>query len=109
MKALFTVQPAIGHLHPLIPVAQALESAGHGVAFCSSASFRPEVERYGFEYVDAGLDWITSDLTTWKAFPPMPAPPDPAFPAFAGPSSPTSPPARWSRTSWPSPRRGGPT
>jgi UDP:flavonoid glycosyltransferase YjiC (YdhE family) len=82
MKALFTVQPAIGHLHPLIPVAQALETAGHDVAFCSSASFRSEVERHGFEYFDAGLDWITSDLTTWSAFPPMPPPPDPAFPAF---------------------------
>jgi MGT family glycosyltransferase len=82
MKALFTVQPAIGHLHPLIPVAQALESAGHEVAFCSSASFRPEVERYGFEYFNGGLDWVTSDLTTWTAFPPMPPAPDPAFPAF---------------------------
>jgi UDP:flavonoid glycosyltransferase YjiC (YdhE family) len=82
MKALFTVQPAIGHLHPLIPVAQALKSAGHEVAFCSSASFRPEIERYGFEHFDAGLDWVTSDLTTWTAFPPMPPPPDPTFPAF---------------------------
>lgn len=82
MRTLFTVQPAIGHLHPLIPVAQALERAGHDVAFCSSASFRPEVEAFGFEYFDAGLDWVASDRSTWTPFPPMPAPPDPAFPAF---------------------------
>jgi MGT family glycosyltransferase len=82
MRALFTVQPAIGHLHPLVPVAQALEDAGHDVAFCSSASFRPAVEAFGFRYFDAGLDWVTSDLTTWTAFPPMPPPPDPEFPNF---------------------------
>ena len=82
MKALFTVQPAIGHLHPLVPVAQALRGAGYEVAFCSSASFRPEVEVFGFDYFDAGLDWVAADRATWTAFPPMPAPPDPAFPDF---------------------------
>jgi MGT family glycosyltransferase len=82
MRALFTVQPAIGHLHPLVPVAQGLEDAGHEVAFCSSAGFRPEVEAFGFDYFEAGLDWLTSDRSTWTPFPPMPAPPDPAFPEF---------------------------
>jgi MGT family glycosyltransferase len=82
MKALFTLQPAIGHLHPLIPVARALEEAGHTVAFCSSASFRGEVEKFGFDCFPAGLDWVTSDRSTWTHFPPMPPPPDPAFPEF---------------------------
>jgi UDP:flavonoid glycosyltransferase YjiC (YdhE family) len=82
VKALFTVQPAIGHLHPLVPVAQALQDAGHDVAFCSSPSFRAEVEAFGFDYFEAGLDWLTSDRSTWTPFPPMPAPPDPAFPEF---------------------------
>jgi MGT family glycosyltransferase len=82
MRALFTVQPAIGHLHPLVPVAQALERGGHEVAFCSSPSFRREVEPFGFEYFGAGLDWLTSDLTTWTPFPPMPPPADPDFPRF---------------------------
>jgi UDP:flavonoid glycosyltransferase YjiC (YdhE family) len=82
MRALFTVQPAIGHLHPLVPVAKALEEAGHEVAFCSSASFRSEVEAFGFDYLGAGLDWVTSDRSTWTHFPPMPPPPDPAFPEF---------------------------
>ena len=64
MKALFTVQPAIGHLHPLVPVARALEGAGHEVAFCSSAGFRREVEAFGFDFFGVGLDWVTSDRST---------------------------------------------
>jgi hypothetical protein len=82
MKALFTVQPAVGHLHPLVPVARALEEAGHEVVFCSPASFRGEVETFGFDCFPAGLDWVTSDRSTWTHFPPMPPPPDPSFPGF---------------------------
>jgi UDP:flavonoid glycosyltransferase YjiC (YdhE family) len=74
MRALFTVQPSIGHLHPLVPVATALSNAGHEIAVCSSASFRSEVEALGLAHVDAGLDWHTSDRSTWGAFPPMPPP-----------------------------------
>jgi UDP:flavonoid glycosyltransferase YjiC (YdhE family) len=81
MRVLFTVQPSTGHLHPLVPVAQALTEAGHEVAVCSSASFRGEVEAFGLTHIDAGLDWITSDHSTWGAFPPMP-PPGPEFAAF---------------------------
>lgn len=81
MRVLLTVQPSIGHLHPLVPVAGALQDAGHRVAICSSASFRPEVEEFGLEHIDAGLDWLTSDQATWDAFPPMP-PPGPDFANF---------------------------
>jgi len=82
MRTLFTVQPAIGHLHPLVPTARALRDAGHEVAFVSSPSFRPAIEAFGFECFGAGLDWVTSDMSTWSAFPPMPPPPDPAFGQF---------------------------
>jgi UDP:flavonoid glycosyltransferase YjiC (YdhE family) len=81
MRALFTVQPSIGHLHPLVPVARALEDGGHAVAVCSSPAFRAEVESFGLTYIDAGLDWHTSDQSTWTAFPPMP-PPGPEFAKF---------------------------
>ena len=81
MRTLFTVQPSVGHLHPLVPVASALSDAGHEVAVCSSASFRPEVEAFGLTHIDAGLDWHTSDQSTWGAFPPMP-PPGPEFGRF---------------------------
>jgi UDP:flavonoid glycosyltransferase YjiC (YdhE family) len=76
-----TVQPSVGHLHPLVPVARALSEAGHEVAICSARSFRPEVEAFGLPYFDAGLDWLTSDQSTWDAFPPMP-PAGAEFPAW---------------------------
>jgi UDP:flavonoid glycosyltransferase YjiC (YdhE family) len=82
VKILFTVQPAAGHLHPLVPVAQALTDAEHEVAVCSAASFRPEVDAFRLAYIDAGLDWLMSDRSTWEAFPPMP-PPGPEFAAWA--------------------------
>jgi UDP:flavonoid glycosyltransferase YjiC (YdhE family) len=81
MRVLFTVQPSTGHLHPLVPVAIALREAGHEVAVCSSAPFRPDVEAFGLTHIDAGLDWLTGDHSTWTAFPTMP-PPGPEFAAF---------------------------
>ena len=81
MRVLFTVQPSTGHLHPLVPVASCLTRAGHDVAVCSSASFRPEVEAFGLRHIDGGLDWLTGDQRTWRAFPPMP-PPGPEFARF---------------------------
>ncbi len=74
MRALLTVQPSVGHLHPLVPVARALSGAGHEVAVCSAPSFRPEVEAFGLTHIDAGLDWSMSDQATWGVFPPMPPP-----------------------------------
>ena len=61
MRVLFTLLPATGSLHPLVPVAEALARAGHEVAFCSSRSFRPEAEATGFACYEAGLDWLVSD------------------------------------------------
>ena len=69
MRVLFTVQPSTGHLHPLVPVARALSHAGHDVAVCSASSFRGEVEAFGLAHLDAGLDWVTADHSTWTAFP----------------------------------------
>ena len=82
MRCLFTVQPSTGHLNPLLPVAETLRDRGHEVAICSAASFRLEVARFGYEYFDAGLDWLTSDQSTWSAFGELP-PPGPEFAAFA--------------------------
>ena len=87
MRVLFTVQPSTGHLHPLVPLARALSAAGHEVAVCSSPSFGDEIEAFGLTHIPGGLDWITSDHSTWGAFPPMP-PPGPEFGPFA--SSPGS-------------------
>lgn len=42
------------HLNPLVPIARALEEAGHEVAFACSRDERPAVEGAGFRYVPAG-------------------------------------------------------
>jgi len=67
MRVLFTTQPASGHLHPLVPLAQALVTAGHEVTFACSPSFCPAVEASGFSAIAAGLAWLESAFD--EAFP----------------------------------------
>jgi len=69
MRVLFTTQPASGHLHPLVPIAQALVVAGHEVRFASSPSFCPDIAASGFTAIPAGLDWLESAfLATFPRF-----------------------------------------
>jgi UDP:flavonoid glycosyltransferase YjiC (YdhE family) len=56
MRVLFTTQPSFSHWHPLVPLAQALESAGHEVAFASTPGFCPSIEAKGFRSFRAGAD-----------------------------------------------------
>lgn len=58
MRALFTTQPAHGHLHPLVPFARAWVAAGHQAAFATAPLFCPAVEAMGFEALPAGLDYL---------------------------------------------------
>ena len=67
MNALITCTPGLGHFHPLVPLARALQSAGHDVTFVTSPSFRPWIERAGLPAVTAGADWTESEPE--KAFP----------------------------------------
>jgi UDP:flavonoid glycosyltransferase YjiC (YdhE family) len=67
VRVLVTTQPASGHLHPLVPLAQALVTAGHEVTFACSPSFCPAVEASGFPAIPAGLDWLESAFG--EAFP----------------------------------------
>ena len=64
MHLLFTTQPAYGHFHPLLPLATALQNAGHEVSFATSALFGPIVQATGFRVFAAGLDWLESDKST---------------------------------------------
>lgn len=61
MRALFTLLPGTGCLHPLLPLARALRDEGHGVAFVSSPSMRAEVEGHGMTFFGAGPCWHTSE------------------------------------------------
>ncbi|CAN5188883.1 glycosyltransferase [soil metagenome] len=67
MRVLFTTQPALGHFHPLVPLAQALTAAGHQVAVACAASFCPTVEASGLTAIPAGLDWLEEEILA--AFP----------------------------------------
>ena len=60
MRVLFTTNPGLGHLHPMVPIAEQLTLAGHEVAFACAASFCPKVEALGFRAFPAGLDWLES-------------------------------------------------
>lgn len=56
MRVLFTCIQGYGHLHPLVPLARALEEAGHEVAFSSSDRFCPRITQAGFPAFAAGPD-----------------------------------------------------
>ncbi|ABX04529.1 MAG TPA: glycosyltransferase [Herpetosiphon sp.] len=62
MRVLFTTNPGVGHLNPMLPLAHALQQAGHSLAFASAAAFGPTIEAHGFRCFAAGLDWLQSQL-----------------------------------------------
>jgi UDP:flavonoid glycosyltransferase YjiC (YdhE family) len=56
MRVLFTTQPMSSHWHRLVPLAQALESAGYEVAFASTPGFCASIGAKGFRTFPAGAD-----------------------------------------------------
>lgn len=62
MRVLFTTHPALGRFHPLVPLASALVSARHDVAFVSAPAFCPDIMASGFSAIPADLDWLKSEL-----------------------------------------------
>jgi UDP:flavonoid glycosyltransferase YjiC (YdhE family) len=62
IKVLVATNPGISHLHTMMPVMLALKQAGHEVAVASSQTFRPLVERLGFQSFVAGLDWFEPEV-----------------------------------------------
>src|SRR6218665_963170 len=59
MRVLFTSCPGYGHFHPLVPLARALQDAGHEVSFALAESYRQVVEHNGFRHFTAGIDLST--------------------------------------------------
>lgn len=55
-RFLFTTTPGYGHFHPLVPLARALEQAGHKVAFAGRAFLEPRVQAAGFAFFPVGTD-----------------------------------------------------
>jgi UDP:flavonoid glycosyltransferase YjiC (YdhE family) len=60
VRVLFTLLPATGSLHPLVPVAHALADAGHEVRFACAPSFEPAVRVHGIDARPAGIDFLFS-------------------------------------------------
>ncbi len=55
MRILITSSPPIGHVHPLVPIAQSLVTANHDVLWATGADACPVVEMAGLRAVQAGL------------------------------------------------------
>ena len=56
MRILFTFAGGSGHLEPLVPIAQAAQTAGHVVAFAGRPWMVPKVEALGFTAFAVGTD-----------------------------------------------------
>ncbi len=95
MRVLFTIPPGQGALHAALPLASALEEAGHETAFCSAASFEPQVKLYGRRYFTAGVDWLVNDARLLRRLADATGP---DLSALAGPDPDTW--AHWATNNW---------
>lgn len=55
-RFLFSSTSGYGHLHPLIPLARAIQEAGHHVAFAAREFVRPHIESADLEFFAVGSD-----------------------------------------------------
>lgn len=55
MRVLFTTTPGWGHLHPMVPLAKALQARGADVAWAAPDEVAPRLEATGFEVFPCGL------------------------------------------------------
>ncbi len=59
MRALCTCVPGYGHFHPMVPVARALQAAGHDVAFATTPVACATLGDFGFQCFPVGIDdWL---------------------------------------------------
>lgn len=56
LRFLFTTLPGYGHWHPLVPLARALQQAGHVVAFAGRPMLEPRLNAAGFRLFPIGSD-----------------------------------------------------
>lgn len=55
VQVLITTSPAIGHVHPMVPLAHALVAQGHDVLWATGPDGCPIVEAAGLKCVVAGM------------------------------------------------------
>ena len=56
MRVLFTTNPGSGHWHPLVPFAEALQTAGHEVAFATTPAACTSIAGLGFRCIPVGAE-----------------------------------------------------
>ena len=57
MNVLVSTIPGAGHIYPMVPLARALQDAGHDVRFGTTEPMRQTLADLGFELVPLGLPW----------------------------------------------------
>ena len=62
MRVLITTQPESGHRHPLVPLARALNTAGHDVAFASTPAGSSAIAANSFRCFSLGTDSTQEEL-----------------------------------------------
>lgn len=67
MRVLMTSQPGVGHWHPLVPLARALEAAGHEVAFAVTPATCAAISAAGLRGFPAGRDETPEELAERRA------------------------------------------
>lgn len=89
MRVLFTCNPGLGHVHPMMPLAQALAARGHDVRWAVAPEACGRIEAAGFGTFPAGIAGAERRaefdrcLTEALSLPPDKRP-DYVFPAFFG-------------------------
>lgn len=69
MRVLVTSSPPIGHVHPLVPLATALQQAGHDLRWATGPDAREIVATAGIEPVVAGLTATERREEYFRRFP----------------------------------------
>lgn len=54
MRILFTSNPLVGHVFPLLPLMYAARNAGHEVMVATGAELIPELRTRGFRIMNCG-------------------------------------------------------
>jgi UDP:flavonoid glycosyltransferase YjiC (YdhE family) len=88
MKVLFTSVSAIGHIHPMIPLAQALRDAGHDLLWATGPDAGPRLTEAGLNSVAVSEPWEALRAELFDRFPAPPKSarelPDHVFPHLFG-------------------------
>jgi UDP:flavonoid glycosyltransferase YjiC (YdhE family) len=85
VRVLFTSTPAVGHVHPMVPLARAFHDDGDRVGWAAGAELCPQLAAEGFGAMPAGLGADESRREFYSRFPEYRSLPHAEGPAFMFP------------------------